>query len=80
MSKFFIQVQLKDKNILQFQCSGLTRQQIVFCASGFGDSFMQDPDAMETEVLISDTGESFAYKTHIICIANPLGDLTPDNW
>jgi hypothetical protein len=59
---------------------GLTGRQIVFRASGFGDSFMQDPDAMEMEVIISDAGESFAYKTHIICIANPLGNLTPNNW
>jgi hypothetical protein len=59
---------------------GLEGRQIVFRASGFGDSFTQDPDAIETEVIISDAKETFSYRTHLICIANPLGDLTPDNW
>jgi hypothetical protein len=53
----------------------LKGRQIVFRASGFGDSFTQDPDALETEVILSDAKDSFQYRTHIICIANPLGDL-----
>jgi hypothetical protein len=59
---------------------GLEGTPMTFRATGFGGSFTEDNDAMESEVYISDLQGSIRHRTAIVCITNPLGDLTPDNW